>query len=315
MTQGEWQDVSEELRDQALYWHGRMADDASSPEDNEAFLAWLTSDPQHFDVFAMLERMETDLDTLAVEAKEPANENNPHERWQLLPAAAAAVVALVFAVTWLLPSSPTPPPSIVVASASSPQNVALEDGSSVRLAPGTTAAVQWDDANRQITDFRGLGYFSVEPDKDRPFTVELSSGTITVVGTEFEVLNRDGVMQVTVTEGVITFTGTADDEYRVEAGHRIQASATDGFEIMTFERDAYASWETGQLRFEHHSLYEIAKSVNRYFGQDVLVVAPQAAGRTFRGLLLLETPEQISTDLAAALDLVVERDGVAYSLR
>ncbi|MGK0139442.1 MAG: transmembrane sensor [Algoriphagus sp.] len=82
------------------------------------------------------------------------------------------------------------------------QSITLPDNSIVTLNESSELfykASQWED--KRILNLKGEAYFDVE--KGKRFDVITNQGTISVLGTEFNVLSREGVFKVSCYEGLV----------------------------------------------------------------------------------------------------------------
>ena len=82
------------------------------------------------------------------------------------------------------------------------QSITLPDNSIVTLNESSELlykASQWED--KRILNLKGEAYFDVE--KGKRFDVITDEGTVSVLGTEFNVLSREGVFKVSCYEGLV----------------------------------------------------------------------------------------------------------------
>jgi ferric-dicitrate binding protein FerR (iron transport regulator) len=82
------------------------------------------------------------------------------------------------------------------------QSITLPDNSIVTLNESSELlykASQWED--KRILNLKGEAYFDVE--KGKRFDVITDQGTVSVLGTEFNVLSREGVFKVSCYEGLV----------------------------------------------------------------------------------------------------------------
>src|SRR3546814_12347546 len=66
-------------------------------------------------------------------------------------------------------------------------DVALEDGSRVRLDTNSALVVRYSRKHRDVVLERGRAQFDVAHAPQRPFTVHAGPGTVRAVGTQFQV--------------------------------------------------------------------------------------------------------------------------------
>ena len=138
-------------------------------------------------------------------------------------AAAAMLTGLFFAVRFFLA---TPVERFAAADTHLP--VELADGSSVTLSPGSRLEVSLGKTRR--TELDGSAYFEVEPDTERPFTVEADGVEVRVLGTAFTVDAADTSDLITV---------------RVRHG-RVRVSAANGALELTDGQGARVDRRTGE---------------------------------------------------------------------
>ncbi|MGH8240361.1 MAG: FecR family protein, partial [Steroidobacteraceae bacterium] len=105
------------------------------------------------------------------------------------------------------------------------RDIFLRDGSQISLGAKTAIAAEITEDARIVVLTRGEALFHVKRDPSRPFRVIAGGGTITAVGTAFNVRRReDDHVVVTVTEGTVEVTpGSAlDQRHGVELASEVQ---------------------------------------------------------------------------------------------
>jgi ferric-dicitrate binding protein FerR (iron transport regulator) len=145
--------------------------------------------------------------------------------------------------------------------------VVLPDASEVLLNAGTDLSYnekKWD-SRRHVT-LRGEAYFKVA--KGQTFTVETSLGSVTVLGTEFNVLQRDGVFIVSCYEGLVRVEdqGTAR-ELPAGTGYRVVNGQTQLFEVTT----SGPSWTADESSFRSMPLTFVLEELERQYNVEVAV--------------------------------------------
>ncbi|HSG49100.1 MAG TPA: FecR domain-containing protein, partial [Longimicrobiales bacterium] len=122
-------------------------------------------------------------------------------RWSL--AMAAAVVAVALGLRVGLPDRTPVPLATYTAQAGVARSVSLDDGTFVRLAPGSSLQVWESDSERRMT-LSGRAFFAVARDEGRPFVVRAGASETRVLGTRFEVFDRGGDVRTVVVEGRVS---------------------------------------------------------------------------------------------------------------
>ena len=143
--------------------------------------------------------------------------------------------------------------------------VVLPDASEVVLNAGSDLSFserKWD--SRRHVKLNGEAYFKVA--KGQTFTVETTSGTVTVLGTQFNVLQRDGVFVVSCYEGLVRVEhkGTTV-ELPAGTGYRFVYGKTDRFEVAATR----PSWTTDESSFRSMPLSFVLEELERQFNVEV----------------------------------------------
>ena len=182
---------------QAYKWAMRMLDD---PQRHAAKLQrWMVKSPDHQ---AAYKRVVTevgyasDAATLMPSLRVSASASTKQWAWRrptYFAAATAITGGILLAVGWHFYSTgPTslsgnPEQSRTVAIADGEKEIRLADGSTVLMHGATRLNVRFSSAERAIDLLSGHARFEVQHDRARPFVVYAMGGSVTAVGTIFEV--------------------------------------------------------------------------------------------------------------------------------
>ena len=143
--------------------------------------------------------------------------------------------------------------------------VVLPDASEVDLNAGSDLSYnekKWD--SRRHVKLHGEAYFKVA--KGQTFTVETASGSVTVLGTQFNVLQREGVFIVSCYEGLVRVEhrGTAH-ELPAGTGYRLMNGEMELFEVSATQ----PSWTEDESSFRSMPLSFVLEEFQRQY--DVVV--------------------------------------------
>uniref|UniRef100_UPI001C3F19F1 FecR family protein n=1 Tax=Methylogaea oryzae TaxID=1295382 RepID=UPI001C3F19F1 len=83
-------------------------------------------------------------------------------------------------------------------------------------------------SERRLRLLQGEGYFQVAPDPARPFRVGTAHGTVTALGTAFDVRIGDASTQVAVTEHSVAVDAAGQAPVAVAKGSRCRSTITRG---------------------------------------------------------------------------------------
>lgn len=173
------------------------------------------------------------------------------------------------------------------------REVLLTDGSKISLGAKTAITADITSDGRTVVLSRGEALFHVAHDPQRPFRVIAGGGTITAVGTAFNVRRRDDDhVVVTVTEGTVEVTpGRSLNEtaepaqavpeipvQRLSRGQELTYDVNGRFDApRPVDGDILSSWREGQLRYRSELLRNVIPDVNRY-SRRPLILGDRAAG-------------------------------------
>lgn len=152
--------------------------------------------------------------------------------------------------------------------------VVLPDSSTVWLNAGATLTYLPDDWNEERTvELEGEAFFDVRKDEKRPFLVDAGELEIRVYGTSFNV-NATAEMadvKVSLVEGSVS-VGKADKTSLIEPGEMAIYSKRTG-ELRTESADVELEslWAHESLRFEHKSLFELEKYLERWYNVQIIL--------------------------------------------
>lgn len=177
--------------------------------------------------------------------------------------------------------------------------ITLEDGSMVWMNSLTQLdfPFRFPGDKREIT-LTGEAYLEIAKDAKRPFLVHLPGGTVSVLGTEFNVNTYDsGTIKVALVEGKVNVSG-GNQSVALTPGNLAIYSHNSGSPISTqkFEAKKVLSWRKGLYYFDDASLDEIGKVLNRWYGVRVQIDNPALRQKRFAGILDRNKPLQVFLD-------------------
>ena len=248
-----------------------------TPEEQDAFSAWLAADPRHRRAYPDQKWSWDQLDRLnglQVSGEARPEEPFPTCRRARPPwASAVVVVAAALAACLILlpverPRPPAPAEAIPLC-----QGELLDDGTRIELNRGAAIRVQYTADERRVRLERGEAHFAVAPDRQRPFVVEVDGVSVRAVGTAFSVRRGPETVAVLVTEGTVALTSPSapHDEAapRITAGQRAVVALASPETATLVEAvaagaiEAHLAWRPRLLEFDETPLSEIAAEFNR----------------------------------------------------
>ena len=283
-------------------------------ELNDTELRELEADPRYATLlrirgnFEQVERPAFDggpmLQTILGAEKAAPPKVVPLYRRYRLQAGAAAIVVLLGLGFFLYQ------PETMVAANGETFAFVLPDQSEVRLNSGSQAVYRdfnWD-ANREV-ELEGEAYFKVA--KGKAFTVATPLGSVTVLGTQFNVKARGNRFDVSCYEGrvLVKYNG---QETVLTAGQSVtvQDSQTAG---ITPEEAAAPQWTEGELAFSNEQLPGVIAEIERRY--DVTIEADFDSAQPFSGAMPGNDLDATLKALSLAYHLKVSKNGNTIILK
>lgn len=159
------------------------------------------------------------------------------------------------------------------------QTISLPDGSTVTLNANSSIAYAkaWNDSEDRQIWLDGEAYFSVvHTANDQPFQVLTPDMEIEVLGTEFNVVNREKNTEVVLVSGKVKLDikrPEKEERLYMAPGELVSYSAAENeISQKIVKSDLYASWRNHRLLIENISLEEIVKTLEEFYGFDIIIV-------------------------------------------
>lgn len=230
-------------------------------------------------------------------------ESRPTARWTgPLRLAAVLVLGLGLGLVWpeILERVGAPADLVVVeVPAGSKSSLTFPGGVTVQLNSASRLSYRPEGDEVEAVRLEGEGFFRVEHDPAREFSVLTDAGVIRDIGTVFNVRAREDRVSVVVAEGEVALTA-AGVTLNVTEGQKAGATAVESPRIEPdFLLSAELAWLEGRFAFHDTRLEEIGTALERHY--DIAVqVAPRLADR--RVTLVLNAP----AEPGSALDIVCQ---------
>lgn len=303
--------ISAEIKAAAREWWVRLDSGELSADEQAEFADWLAADPRHAQAYGQLCELWGALDTVAAQIAAQTNRQTKpgksSRRW-LMPALASVCLAV-----WLLN------PLWVVLRADfhtgfgERRDVLLSDGSIVHLNSNSALQVHIDGEHRQLTLLAGEALFEVSPDPTRPFRVSAADGSVTALGTAFNVRLQDGKTEVSVTQHsvAVDLPQAGGGAHTILAeGQQVAYSLESGIgKPQPVDTQTVSAWQRGKLVFENRPLGEVVAELNRYHRGLLLIQEAELAQRRVNGVFRTDQPVQVLAALESSLKLRSTRIG------
>lgn len=326
---------------EALRWSVRLGDGLDAAERAE-FEAWRRADPAHQAAYDEMTGVSEAIDAMpaagaarlqARVAIDRAGESATHAAVPVAPATspapprptrrrALAAAAAVFAAAgggwfgWEAWRSEPVFEQRYQTQRGQQLDVALPDGSQMRLDTATTAEVSLYRGRREVRLAEGQAMFTVQSDKTRPFDVRAGGTRVTVVGTRFSVRYTPSIgrpeVQVAVQEGRVRVAAASDAvapaAIELAPGETVAADAQGRpGPVARIAPEGVAAWRSNRLSFDNLPLSAVLAELGRYGDVGIAVHDPAVAALPVTASVDLQRMGDFVRSLPQVLPVRLER--------
>lgn len=233
-------------------------------------------------------------------------------------AAAAILVGVALGFYFLYPSTAL---ESYATGESETKEIQLSDGSKVFLNELSTLTVSRGfDGTERVVTLEGEGFFDIQRDETKPFTIHSKESTVQVLGTSFnfEAYGGKEYTQVNVVSGKVSLfkRGDKSGEVILTQGMRGIHYLADGrIQSATPQIDNSRAWITRQLVFDDIRMDKVIEDLNKYFNMQFKVENEAILNCRFTSTFEEPTAQQIIDVLSATLDISGREINNTYVLR
>jgi transmembrane sensor len=274
--------------DEAEHWFVRLLDPQCSAAQRAEFERWRAADPRHASAYRDVERLwkqseeaikDPAVMAAARRALQPEPQARASRRWFVPVLAAAAALLLAVALPRWLSTPADPAGTAYTAAVGQQRTITLTDGSSILLDTDSEVVVRYSDRTRRVDLLRGQAQFSVHGNHAWPFVVHAGAGTVTAVGTHFQVRLDDQDTDVALLEGKLAIATQTPDGGMQDAslvgGQGLAFDANGQITpVHTVDMQRAQGWTRGQLFVHNWRLADLVAEMNRYSNTKLKLADP-----------------------------------------
>lgn len=178
------------------------------------------------------------------------------------------------------------------------RTITLEDGSIVRLGPGSELRSGGSETRK--VRLSGVAFFAVASDSTWPFVVETGAGRVEVLGTRFEIRASADSLRLVVVEGRVGLSASdrivearAGELTRITGGAPSDPEAVDVWKLL--------EWPQGVLIFQATPLHRALQEVAARFGIDVVIRDSAVVRRSVTAWFEDEPVEEVVATICQAV--------------
>ncbi len=271
----------------AAYFVQRRGETTTQHREREV---WLAEDEQHERAYEETRRLwdrtgnlRDDAHLQALKAADLAALQRPRwfrADWIL---SAAAVLTLLLGVAYLAMRFMASSPPVTYATALGERRTeVLADGTQVVLNTDSAIEARYTRDRRSVELQRGEAQFEVAHDAARPFVVSVGDGTVTALGTRFQVRRDTDAAVVTLLQGRVE---VAQGQQRriLQPNQQARLSTNAGIAVQAIDPAQVNGWLDGWLRFRNAPLSQVVAEANRYSSRKLRLGDPKLAGLELNG--------------------------------
>lgn len=294
----------------------------SGQQNQELFFLWLEQweieNAEHsFDTKADFKRLRA---RITRDERRSSEKKMPHRTgiksffrsWQI--SAAVAALLIVSATIYLF--GERSPQNTYLTEYGEMRSITLPDGSTVRLNGNSSLKVVegLEGVGPREVWLDGEAFFTViHTADDRRFIVHTGDVRVEVLGTEFNVKDRNETTQVVLNSGKVRLNldggGPPSEDIVMAPGDMVEY--TDRTQVFTKKRvntRLHTSWRNGEFVFERTPLRDIVKMLEQNYGLKVMVEDISLKDQEFTATLPADNMEVLLKALAKSFDLEVKQE-------
>jgi len=303
---------------------GKYLKGEASPQEKDAFKAWLDQNETNREAFSDLKRIWDRTGELREDR--PVNVENAWNRFVLISSQkktktivmtkwiwrAAAVLIIGIGLSYLARDRWLKPGMVqIVAQDQKRSDIVLPDGTTVWLNRNSRLSYpeRFEASNRDVY-LEGEAFFEVIRNETKPFIITTPGAAVKVLGTSFNVKTEVDSTEVTVATGKVAF-------YLLEnKSHQVVLNANDKGIFRPQSRQLiktqnidpnFLAWKTGKLVFENATLEQVVKSLSSFYNKEVELGQEGLSGCRINTVFDNQPLEEVMEEISLLL-------GVSYKL-
>jgi ferric-dicitrate binding protein FerR (iron transport regulator) len=186
-------------------------------------------------------------------------------------AVAAILIIGIFSIYYLLGTGINQN-RIEITSIERGKEIVLADGSKVWL--NKNAVLTYPDKfdkNTRNVELSGEAFFEIAKNPSKPFIVNMSNATVTVVGTSFNINSKENETEIVVATGTVKVTDTDNSKSElITVGYSAKVK-DNNIEKYKTSSPNYLAWRTGEFVFKDTPINQVVKDLNSYYESQIIL--------------------------------------------
>lgn len=212
--------------------------------------------------------------------------------------AATVLIAAFIGILWF---TNLEQPKLVAKSGNTIEFVTLEDGSRISLRPNSSLFEIALSETKRSYKIEGEGFFEVSKDADRPFSVQANNGTITVLGTQFNVSTWGNETLVFLEEGSVRLDDDKNNSLILIPGEKAVISDSDISKAIAANIDESKDWLNNEIIVNSTPLTQVVAELEHHYGITVSLAQADNESELISGTIPLSDMRTTFNDLGIIL--------------
>ena len=197
------------------------------------------------------------------------------------------------------------------------REITLPDGSIVKLNANSTLKIStdWSEKNTREVWLNGEAFFTVtkKPNQgNAKFIVHTSKVDVEVLGTEFNVSERDTNTNVTLNSGKIRLNVHNNKDVQsiiMNPGEQVSFSSNSlKINKKEVKPEVVSAWVSNRWMLESTSLQEIATKIEDTFGFEVIITDAQLANERMTGVIMTNNMDEVLEGISTIYSLKIKKE-------
>jgi transmembrane sensor len=298
-------------REEAAMWLVLLDDDPDDVARRVEFDAWLSAERVNRDAWQAVGRtaaLLTDADKFQNGYADSITSSKAHRPTVVRSRARRALAAAALGLSACILAIVGPTIALRLQSdhhtgVAEVETLHLDDGSSVRMGPGSALRVAFSSAERRVQILAGEALFDVTADATRPFRVVTRDAVTTVLGTRFDVSLLETSTSVVVARGHVQVSSrSAVQPIDLRAGDWVRVAADGSTERGDDRPDLFVLGPDHRVGVRNRPVAEVIERIRPWFAGRIVVADDEVGRPSVTGVF-------DAADPARALDALVGPQG------
>lgn len=189
------------------------------------------------------------------------------------------------------------------------KNINLPDGSNVILNANSEISFgeDWKNKDFRELNLKGEAFFEIETNPAKPFLVKTEKGTIRVLGTKFNALQRNDLLDVILLEGKVQVALPNHSKINLRPNERVRINGKT-IDHEKIDSSNEIAWRENKMKFKNAPISSVIERLKNDFGWQIEVKNENILKRKINASVA-NNPAVLLEALAQIYDLKIEKIG------